>query len=79
MSFLWPFAYFQRLRYVSFRECIWFPRKFHQAVAAGSSHSVLIAEGKVYAMGDGHHGQLGTGGFTDESIGIGGRYDEVEI
>ena len=51
----------------------------HQAVAAGSSHSVLIAEGKVYSMGDGHHGQLGTGGSADESVGIRGRYDDVEI
>ncbi len=33
----------------------------------------------MYAMGDGHHGQLGTGGFTDESVGLRGRHDEVEI
>ena len=33
----------------------------------------------MYSMGDGHHGQLGTGGSTDGSVGIRGRYDDVEI
>jgi len=32
-----------------------------QAVAAGSTHSLLISEGKVYGMGDNCHGQLGLG------------------
>lgn len=68
-----PFACLFRVQgYVRLKFC-------HQAVAAGSSHSVLIAEGKVYSMGDGQHGQLGTGGSTDGSGGIRGRYDDVEI
>lgn len=32
-----------------------------EAVAAGSTHSLLISEGKVYGMGDNCHGQLGLG------------------